>query len=187
MQGYSPGDLALLQAQVTALQAQVITLQGQVAALQAPVPGQLLRAPAIYAPAVATPFTTSSAVLSAVSSANIRTGGFTAPSSGQVVITASLVASSTSSGPVYGFGLAAHGSTSPLACPAITQTDTGAASALQPLVFRVAGLTPGLSYDFDLLYCVAGGKNLTVTALGSTSTSPAGVIGAPVVMLVQAA
>src|ERR1700677_5729 len=150
------------------------------------VSGQNLCTPTQYAPASQTVFSTTSATLSAVSSSNVNTGSFTAPASGSVVVTATLLAS-VSAIVNFSFALAAHGSVTPVIRNVITTAfaNTNARGPLD-LLFLVTGLTPGTSYNFDLLFAMAGADTLSIYALGSTSTVPTGTVGAPVIMTVQA-
>lgn len=156
-----------------------------------PVPGQYLCAPSQYAPAGQTALTTTSATMSAVSSANVNTGSFTAPPSGNVLVTVTLIMQVSSSGDAVGFGLAAHGTVVPMVgyVPAWKEPVT-TQPFVRTLQFLVTGLTPGASCNFDLMFAVASGGTLTVYANNQTGTSPnlsnAGV-GGPVVMTVQAA
>jgi len=150
------------------------------------VSGQYLCTPTQYAPASQTVFSTTSATLSAVSSSNVNTGSFTAPASGSVVVTATLLAS-VSAIVNFSFALAAHGTVTPVVGNVITTAfaNTNARGPLD-LLFLVTGLTPGTSYNFDLLFAMAGADTLSIYALGSTSTVPTGTVGAPVIMTVQA-
>ena len=146
--------------------------------------GVFLRAPTVYAPASPQSPTTSSATLAAFDSANINTGNFTAPPSGSVLVGASFFLQPPST-VVFAFGLAAHGTVSPV----IGQTITGEVSSVNVryptvLQFLVTGLTPGSTYNFDLLGCSAT-QSLVITALGASSTTPTGTLGGPVVMTVQ--
>lgn len=121
---------------------------------------------------------------------SVSTGPFTAPASGSVMATASAVTQVSSSGDQFGFGLAAHGTLTPMVGyiavfkdPATTQPTP------KNMQFLVTGLTPGTSYNFDLMFVVAGGGTLSVYAQGQTGTTPNlanSGMGSPVVMSVQA-
>jgi hypothetical protein len=127
----------------------------------------------------------SSATLAAFSSANINSGSITAPSSGSVVVTASFLLSMPTANTNFSFGLAAHGTTTPV-CNSVTSKISSAAIQLPYSVqFVVTGLTPSSSYNFDLLGAIASGT-MSIQALGTSSTTPTGTAGAPVVMSVQA-
>jgi hypothetical protein len=116
----------------------------------------------------------------------ISTGSFTAPASGSVLVTANFMAYVSAGSTNMSFGLAADGTVTPMVCDNVTFTDSAASSArMYTPVFLVSGLTPGGSYDFDLMFAVASGT-LTVRALGSESTTPTGTLGLPVTMTVQA-
>jgi hypothetical protein len=149
------------------------------------VAGGLLRAPVTYAPAVQAVLSTTSALMSAVSSANVSTGSFTCPPSGSVIVSANLIATTNSSA-FYAFGLAAHGTTTPLVTQSKILTQSGFPSTFHYLQFLVTGLTPGLSYNFDLMYASQGGNSVSVLAYGNSSTTPPfTVTGGPVIMLVS--
>jgi len=150
------------------------------------VSGQLLRTPVEYAPGSQTSLTCSTSTLSAFSSANVNTGAFTAPSSGSVLVTATFVISMTTASTNVSFALAAHGTVTPvLGHVYTTEISSTAQHLVLSLRFVVSGLTSGNSYNFDLLG--AGASNaITILALGSTSTTPTGTLGGPVVMSVQA-
>ena len=113
----------------------------------------------------------------------ISTGSFTAPPSGSVVVTANAVISS--GGNIFAVGLAAHGTLTPMVCPSAVYTDSASNARLYTLVFVVGSLTPGTSYNFDLMFATSAGT-LAVKALASTSTTPTGNSGAPVTITVQA-
>lgn len=149
-----------------------------------PVSGQFLCTPSQYAPGTrATPNTTSG-TMAAVDSTNITTGSFTAPPSGEVLVTASLVAAVGSGTGRCAFSVAAHGTVSPVLAEEWTPV---VGTNLEPYTFRmpVTGLTPGNSYNLDLLFASLDGATLTVYAVGQTSTTPA-TSGGPVLMTVQA-
>jgi hypothetical protein len=114
----------------------------------------------------------------------ISTGSFTAPPSGSVVVTANFAAYVSSGGVDFSFGLAAHGTLTPMVCENVTFTDSGASTIrMYTVVFLVNNLT-GIN-NLDLMFATAS-ATLTVRALGSTSTTPTGTIGAPVTLTVQA-
>lgn len=150
------------------------------------VSGQYLCAPSVYAPASETAPNTSSSTMAAVSSSNINTGSFTAPPSGSVVVSAFFAAAIATSGDIAVFGLAAHGTTSPIvANEASFKLPTSPTPCA--LSFIVTGLTAGNSYNFDLMYASPAGVAQTVYAFGQAATSPsASSVGAPVIMTVRA-
>lgn len=151
--------------------------------------GQYLCPPTSYAPATPANLTTASATLAAVSSSLVNTGSFTAPPSGSVLVTASFVPSATAS-QVWAFALAAHGTVTPVIGNVVLGLGNSTAQNNPTSIqFLVTGLTPGTSYNFDLLFAIAGGGTLAVRANGQTSTTPTGATNAPngpVVMTVQA-
>jgi hypothetical protein len=158
---------------------------GSTAAAWGPVSGGYLCAPVSYAPGSRTAVTVNSTTMAAWSSANITTGSFTAPPSGSVVVTADICALSNSvSGDVTGFGLAAHGTVTPLVANAITIQAINTNFHKVTLVFVVTGLTPG-TYQFDLLGCCTSATTSTIEAQGQAGTA-VGLSGGPVTMTVQA-
>lgn len=125
-----------------------------------------------------------------LTSVSLNTGSFTAPASGSVIVGATFVGGINANAG-FAFGLAAHGTVTPMVCNNIIFDQS--AGSLNPgpyqLDFMVSSLTPGTSYNFDLLACVTSGDTLTVEAMGNTSTSPtltSGGRGAPVLITVQA-
>lgn len=112
------------------------------------------------------------------------TGAFTAPASGNVIVTASFTANVGAS-VAFSVGLAAHGTVTPMVCNSFTYADaTASETRLYTAVFYVTGLTG--SNNFDLLSSVAGANTLTIRALGSTSTTPTGTVGGPITLTVSA-
>jgi hypothetical protein len=149
------------------------------------VSGSYLTAPTSYQPGTLTALAVSSTTLAAFSSANVNTGSWAAPSSGSVVVTATFLLSMATANVNFSFGLAAHGGVTPV-CNAITSKISSAAIQLPySASFVVTGLTPTSSYNFDLLGAIASGS-MSIQALGTTSATPTGSAGAPVVMTVQA-
>jgi len=121
---------------------------------------------------------------------SVSTGSFTAPASGSVIVTASFLGQITASGSETAFGLCAHGTITPMVCPNVTIKAAGSASPIPNTIpFLVTSLTPGTSYNFDLMFSTASGSTYTIYAIGSTSTSPGFAtsnLGGPVIMTVQA-
>lgn len=150
-----------------------------------PVSGRFLCSPTRYAPGVRASPATTSATMSAVDSTNINTGSFTAPASGNVLVTASFGASVGTGGDHLAFAVAAHGTVTPLLSNAAVFLGDG---NVQPVTarFLVTGLTPGSSYSLDLMYSSPDTDTVTVFALGTTSTTPAASSGMPVIMSVEA-
>jgi len=117
------------------------------------------------------------------------TGAFTAPPSGDVMVTVAclvLDATAASSGHDIMFGLAAAGTVTPVIGTTqtiqvlVTQVLQGAC-----MKFYVSGLTAGTSYNLALLGAIGSGDTATIYAYGPTSTT-VGSKGAPLVMTVQA-
>lgn len=153
------------------------------------VSGQYLCTPTQYAPASLTTLSTSSPTMAAVSSANVNTGSFIAPASGSVVVESSFVAYATSSAAIMFFGLAAHGTVSPIIGNITSTTITSSYSSLTyRMRFLVTGLTAGSTYNFDLMFGVSSASyTLNINAFGqSTATPSTSSAGAPVTMSVQA-
>ena len=117
-----------------------------------------------------------------LTSAVASTGSFTAPASGKVMATIAMVADNNS-GSSY-FGLAAHGTVTPMVSNVWVWADTGAQRP-RVLKFLVTGLTPGNSYNFDLLFACSAGTT-QVLAFGQSTTTPSSSAGAPLTMEVQA-
>ena len=156
-----------------------------------PLSGQYLCPPSQYAPGTQTTFTTTSGILSAMSSANINTGSFTAPPSGNVVANVSMVAGVSNDAFAAVFALAEHGTASPVQGYTAQWKFTNSAFVPVPYsqAFQVTGLAPGTAYNFDLMFAVATGGTLSVFAIGQTGTAPSTAssgLGAPVTMTVQA-
>jgi hypothetical protein len=146
--------------------------------------GQYLCAPVILAPASVTDYTTSSTTLAAVSSGNASTGAFTAPASGKVIVTVSLVAVLSAAGSVA-FALAAEGTVTPVVGYVVTYDTT--ATLPDTIIIPVTGLTGGDSYTLDLLFGVSSGSTtLTVATIGNTSTAVSTTRAGPLVITVQA-
>jgi hypothetical protein len=144
--------------------------------------GMLLRAPTVYAPSPsAVNLTTTSATFSAISSGTVSTGSFTAPASGEVLVEVQLFIKNSASGNVA-FALAAIGGISPLVGDSVQFTQ-GTSVTQVLLKFPVTSLTPGQSYNFDVLFAVTGSSTLTVTAFGQTATTiTSGNAGGPAVI-----
>ena len=153
-------------------------------------PGLYLGTPTRYAPSSQVTFSSTSATFSAISSANINSGSFTAPASGQVLVTATITSQVASDGTTAAFGLAAHGTTTPMVAPvSVIKYPASAMPFPMTIPFLVSTLTAGSAYTFDLMYCVASGGTVTTYAYGQSGTTPTqGTTGqgGPVVMTVQA-
>ncbi len=147
-----------------------------------------LCAPSVYAPGTQTAKSASSTTMAAFYSTSINTGSFTAPASGNVIVRAAFAGNGTLSA-YAAFGLAAHGTVSPLVGNEIVVELSTSDTTWWALAFYVSGLTPGTSYNFDLLGCTTSSDSFTITAWGQASTTPTlsggGAPGAPVVMTVE--
>jgi hypothetical protein len=121
-----------------------------------------------------------------LTSAAAYTNAFTAPASGNVLVTAYGTYSGAANDNVS-FALAARGTVTPVVGYVITG-EANAASIIVPpaFPFLVTGLTPGQSYQFDLLFAIAGGGTLSFKSIGQTTTTPTATFGSPIVMTVQA-
>lgn len=146
--------------------------------------GQIL-ASLSYAPPSGGTLTTTSSTLAAMSSGVVCTGPFKAPPSGKVIIDVKFVSNSSASVAV-GFALAAVGTVSPVAGLVTTLQQASANPYTQiNLPFLISGLTPGQTYNYDVLFGTASGT-LTVIALGQSSTTvAAGNKGGPIVITVR--
>lgn len=152
------------------------------------VSGQYLCTPTQYAPSQTT-LTISTTTFAAVSSSNVNTGSFTAPASGSVVVTATFAASIATGNDYFAFGLCAHGTTTPMVGYSVVVRPSDSNLHSYSLSFIVTGLTPGTSYDFDLMGASQSGINAFIVANGQTGTSPtlsSSGYGQPVTMTVQA-
>ena len=154
------------------------------------VSGSYLCPPTQYAPSTQVTFASTFATFTAVSSANVNTGSFTASPSGSAVVITSFVAEAQPAANVVGFGLCAHGTNTPMIGNSVI-TKLAVTGQSQPVTcqFLVGGLTAGSAYTFDLMQAVAAGGTVTTLAFANTSTAPtlgALTTGAPVVMTVQA-
>jgi hypothetical protein len=88
----------------------------------------------------------------------------------------------------FGIGLAQHGTTTMVA-EQVTRANAASVPVPYMTNFMVTGLTPGTSYNLDLMGLGGSGTTLTVLAQGQTTTSPSLSTGAeagPVIMSVQA-
>lgn len=149
--------------------------------------GEFLCPPTIYAPPSLTTESTVSATFAAVSSASINTGAFTAPASGSVLVTATFVCNQATADTIVGFALAAHGTVTPILAdvwqPTLANT---AVNGVTVVPFVVTGLTPGTSYNLDLLFATASASDqLNITVQGVSATTLGTNKAGPVIMTVQ--
>ena len=115
------------------------------------------------------------------------TGPFTAPASGSVTVTCSCVSAMTAAA-FANVALAAHGTVTPLVSNVITWDDQSSLNGRPTsFVFLVTGLTPGTSYNFDLVGASGTSADaVDILAIASTSTTGAAANQAPILMTVQA-
>ena len=123
-----------------------------------------------------------------LTSAAISTGSFTAPASGTVLITAMTNAKASAGGSAVAFGLAAHGTITPMVGYSVIAGPASAGPSAPILAqFLLTGLSG--SYNFDLLWCVASTVTATMYVFAQSTTTPtlsnAGLC-APLIMTVQA-
>lgn len=151
--------------------------------------GQFLAAPKVYAPAAQTLLSVTTTTMAAWDSGVVCTGSFTAPPSGEVLVTAWFVLMVAAAGWVA-VGLAATGTVTPV-IGNLVQIEVNAATSRMPVdvSIPVTGLTPGTAYNLDLLGAVSAAANpASIEAFGVSTTTPglAGTsVGAPVVITVQ--
>jgi hypothetical protein len=147
-------------------------------------PGEFLCAPTKYD--TTNTFSTTSTTYEAVSSANVNTGSFVAPPSGFVWVEATFVVTEATASTVIGFALAAHGTATPILGDAWQRTMANATTDdIQTVKFLVP-VTPGTSYNLDLLFASTT-NSLTIKSQAFTSTTlTASTEGGPILMNVRA-
>ena len=149
------------------------------------VSGQYLCAPTSYAPGTYTQFTMNTTTLTAVSSTNISTGSFTAPVSGNVIVTVSFLGANGATAQNYAIGLLNHGLSTVAGNAVVNRYAANAAGALATVPFLVTGLSG--TCNFDLAIATAGVGALTVNCQAISATTPSlANQAAPVLMTVQA-
>lgn len=149
-----------------------------------PASGSFACPPSSYAPAGQTQLTINTTTMAAFSSGNACTGAFTAPASGSVLITLTCVMQTSAAGAIVGLALAAVGTVTPLFGPVAAAQGLTTTAITVTAQFPVTGLTPGQSYQFDLLGAVTTADTAVIFALGGAGTA-LGAKGAPVIMTVQ--
>jgi hypothetical protein len=170
--------------------AQDAAAYGQTPAGGAIVSGQLLCAPHVYAPAGQTALTAATTTLSAFDTTNAQTGSFTAPPSGEVVAGVTLVCENSAAAG-WAIGLCAHGTVTPVLGNLWIWTDSSATATAREYSIEIVitGLTPGTSYNLDLVGCSTSGDTVTILAIGQTGTTPTlttGSRGGPLTITVRA-
>jgi hypothetical protein len=183
--GSTAGDVNLYRTSAGVLKTdQSLTVAGT---FTAAISGQFLCTPTSYAPAGQTVLTVTGATFAAFSSASVNTGSFTAPPSGSVWVDTEFVLETTvGSGTAVVIGIAAHGSTTPAAN---VWTDQDSSLSIPRTVshsFLVTGLTPGTSYNFDLIGADGSGGSDAIAILAIGQTVSGTTKGGPVLMAVRA-
>jgi hypothetical protein len=87
------------------------------------------------------------------------------------------------------FGLCAHATVTPLVGNPTVPKITASVPTPASVPFLVTTLTPGSSYNYDLMFAGSSAVTLQVLAIGQTSVNPnlsSGAQGAPILMTVQA-
>lgn len=121
----------------------------------------------------------------ALTGVSVNTGLFTAPPSGNVLVTVSFCCTGAA-GVISAIALAAHGTVTPVLGNVATFESSAATNQLPlSIPITVTGLTANSTYTFDLLSATAS-STLSITAAGSTSTTPTGQVGQPLTMTVSA-
>jgi hypothetical protein len=155
----------------------------------APVSGQFLSTYR-YGGTTATFFPVNSTTPAAFGSGTIATQPFTAPPSGNVLVTVNCMITTTGGGVFVAMFLSPHGSATTVSSDIIQYESPSAGFApQQAFPFMLTGLTPGTSYNYDLLGSATSGQAGTIVAFTQTTSPPAlGVTdrGGPVVITVQA-
>ena len=155
------------------------------------VPAGTVLAQHVYAPGTQQNPVVNTGTMTAFDSANIQTGAFTVPPSGAVAVRASFVLQTNASSTVFCFGLADHGTVTPIRGNEWVITSPTGSPQFGTIEFTVSGLTAGASHPgFDLLGACSGSTpTLTLHAVAQSSTTPnlsGGQQGAPVTLTVTA-
>lgn len=152
------------------------------------VPGQVL-AVHQYAPGTLATLTLNNTTFAAFDSTNAQTGSFTAPPSGNVLVTASFVGNIQTATTGQAVALAAHGTVTPIIGNEIQWADSSInVSRPYRLEFYVTGLTPGAATNFDLVGATGSASDaMQILAQALTSTTlTAATRAAPLLMTVTA-
>jgi hypothetical protein len=152
------------------------------------IPGQFLAAPVSWAPAIASTYSLGTSGFAALDTANLVVT-FTAPASGNVLITLEAFVVTPAGGATVWWGLL-NASGGALTGPTKTVLGPGFASKDFPVTSRhlVTGLTAGTSYTFQWAACAsASGAEVVAQAVGGTTgANPTVTSASPAVMTVQA-
>jgi len=117
-------------------------------------------------------------------SAVLSTGAFTAPASGSVLISVCFAAQNSSAGAVNALGFAAHGTVTPILGNATIFKDSAASNTRVYQITQVINSLTG-SNNLDLVVAASAGT-LQFQTLGTTSTTPTGTVGSPIIITVSA-
>lgn len=188
--GGTSSTTALQQVSGLGSSGQALVSQGAAALPQwAPVSGQFLSTYR-YNPTSATFFPVNSTTPAAFGAGTIGTQAFTAPPSGNVLVTVNCMITTTGGGVFVAMFLSPHGSATTVSSDVIQYESPSAGFApQQAFPFMLTGLTPGNTYNYDLLGSATSGQAGTIVAFTQTTSPPAlGVTdrGGPVVITVQA-
>jgi len=166
----------------------VTSVNGETGAVTTSQSGEILAINS-YQPGTNTTLSVSTAAYAAWSSANVNTGSFIAPPSGSVLVTVSAVILQTTATSVVGLALAAHGTVSPLVCPAYQfSVPNNSGHAPTTIPFLVTELAPGNTYNFDVLGATITPADVLEMFAGAptNTTIQAGAFAAPVTVITQA-
>lgn len=143
-----------------------------------------------FASTVATFFPVNSTTPAPFGAGTIGTQPFTAPPSGNVLVTVNCMITTTGGGVFVAMFLSPNGSATTVSSDIIQYESPSAGFApQQAFPFYLTGLTPGTTYNFDLLGSATSGQAGTIVAFTQTVTPPLlGVTdrGGPVIITVTA-
>lgn len=159
-------------------------------AAASPVSGQFLCAPTVYAPVSQTTLSVAGTTFAAFSAGVVCTGPFTAPPSGSVKVTVSCVGEMLSALTSFAVALAATGTVTPLVSEGYPQATTFSVGIVSAFFWEliVTGLTPGDSYNFDVLGATGSSGDAFEMQAWALTGNPitAANRGAPVVVCTHA-
>jgi len=149
--------------------------------------GRFLCAPNVYAPASPTVLSVSSATFAALSSGVVCTNPFTAPASGSVLVTVSGLVNQQTATAAVALALAAVGTVSPLVGNSAQMQMPNITSYLFTTIpIVVTGLTPGSSYQWDVLAATSNAADAAeMVAQSLTATTISVGRGAPITVTVD--
>jgi hypothetical protein len=141
----------------------------------APVSGRFLCPPVVYA--TATNLTVANATFAAIASGSLYTGTFTAPASGSVLVSVSLLAGASATASAVAWGLARTGTAGTVIGTAIVHRPQSAGiTGPMSLLFPLGSLSG--SYCLDLMWAAQASGTGSVT-IGTVQTGTAPVMTAP--------